>query len=583
VNAAVSSANLDSLVRRWGRIALIAVLAIATLDWIGWGAGIPELTRIAPSWPVMTPWTALLLAILAAAQLCQSNDQSKAAMLLGRGLAATVGLLALAILSQYLTDSFIGIDQVWFGDSVRTLHSSWPGRPSPQTLSSVSLLSAAALLTSVHRRWATTLWPILLSLAAALPLVAFAAYLFQAVSLVVVTPTTGVAISTSIALLLVAMGSLLIRPDRNPVAWFLRRPDARTLLRMVGVLAGLPLLIGVLRLVFLALGMDDQPAVALAIATGTFVIGLGVFYLSQHEQGLLIEQEVLSRQRADAEARYRILADNAVDIIVRLRGNDIVWISPSVQTAFGDSPQNWIGSDLSNRIHPDDRDMVLAKLEHVNPETGVHARFRVRNGAYHWVDGHGKSYVDPDGASDDVIMALRIADDQVEAEHHLERLARFDTLTGLVNRAEAISRFESALKCPRSPGPHLGVLFCDIDRFKDINDTWGHAAGDAVLAVLATRIVDGVRHGDTVGRLGGDEVLVLLPDIHNLDEVVAIAENIRKAAAEPIMLAGKTITTTISIGATIANRDEPVDPLLARADEAMYAAKRTGRNSVARI
>jgi PAS domain S-box-containing protein len=107
--------------------------------------------------------------------------------------------------------------------------------------------------------------------------------------------------------------------------------------------------------------------------------------MSQHEQGLLIEKELLSRQRAEAEARYRILADNAVDIIVRLRGSDILWISPSVETAFGHPAELWIGSDLKGRIHPDDRDMVIAKLQRINPETGVHARFRVRTGDYHWV------------------------------------------------------------------------------------------------------------------------------------------------------------------------------------------------------
>ena len=89
--------------------------------------------------------------------------------------------------------------------------------------------------------------------------------------------------------------------------------------------------------------------------------------------------------------------------------------------------------------------------------------------------------MDAGGKTDGLIAALRIVDDRVEAEEQLDRLARFDPLTGLANRAEAFGRLESALKNPRDPGPHLGVLFCDVDDFKDVNDTWGHAVGDVVL------------------------------------------------------------------------------------------------------
>jgi diguanylate cyclase (GGDEF)-like protein len=228
---------------------------------------------------------------------------------------------------------------------------------------------------------------------------------------------------------------------------------------------------------------------------------------------------------------------------------------------------------------------VVEVTDELEPGTTVLSRFRVRakDGEYHWVDAHGRLYVDAEGKADGVITALRIVDEQVEAERRLERLARFDTLTGLVNRAEAIVRFEAALEHPRNPGAHLGVLFCDVDHFKTINDTWGHLTGDVVLLTLAQRISQTVRAGDTVGRLGGDELLVLLPGMHNLDEVAMVAEKIRCRAAEPIHLAGVTVWATISIGATIAERGESVYKLMARADIAMYEAKRAGRNTVTRI
>lgn len=168
-----------------------------------------------------------------------------------------------------------------------------------------------------------------------------------------------------------------------------------------------------------------------------------------------------------------------------------------------------------------------------------------------------------------------------EAHKKLERLARFDPLTGLVNRAEALTRLQSALDCSRSPGEHLGVLFCDVDRFKAVNDTYGHASGDIVLATLADRVCESVRHGDTVGRTGGDELLVLLPGLHNVDEAARIAEKIRARAAEPIHHSGASFSVTLSIGATLAMPGESVVDTSSRADAAMYQAKRQGGNAVA--
>ncbi|MBI3691030.1 MAG: GGDEF domain-containing protein, partial [Mycolicibacterium aromaticivorans] len=205
------------------------------------------------------------------------------------------------------------------------------------------------------------------------------------------------------------------------------------------------------------------------------------------------------------------------------------------------------------------------------------------DGGYHWVDGHGKPYMDADGNVDGLIAALRIADDRVEAEQLLERLARFDTLTGLANRAEAISRLESALAQPPTGGAHLGILFCDIDHFKTINDTWGHAIGDAVLITLAARISECVRRGDSVGRTGGDEILVVLPGVRDIHEVAQIGEEIRRRAAEPIHESGTIIRATLSIGATVADPGESVSSITARADAAMYQAKSSDRNIVIQV
>ncbi|MGB0972063.1 MAG: diguanylate cyclase domain-containing protein [Mycobacterium sp.] len=185
-----------------------------------------------------------------------------------------------------------------------------------------------------------------------------------------------------------------------------------------------------------------------------------------------------------------------------LKGATVAWVSSSVQSTLGEPPEKWIGSDFSDRIRPAESDKVLTVLQQIVPGQVIE-RFRVKTvkGAYHWVDGHCKSYLNADGDPDGVIVALRIVDDQVEAQRRREQMAKFDAVTGLANHAEAMARFESALSNPRCPGAALGVLFCDIDHFKGVNDRWGHSVGDAVLATVAERIRECVRREDTVGRL----------------------------------------------------------------------------------
>ncbi len=560
------------------------VLAVAVLTMVGWATGIDQLTRIYPKWPPMTPWTALWLAALVAAILVQSGHPSRGRAWAGRGLATTVGVITVMVLAEYAGAQLPGLDQLWFGPAVRLRQSSWPGRPSPQTASSVLLLAVAVALIRVDR-WTRVAWPACLVGGAAIPFVTLGAYLFNALAIVGVTPSTGQALPTALALLLLVAATSLVRPDRLPLAWLLARPDRVSLVRLAGILAGFPIVVALSRPTFLALGLGEHAEWTFSILFGALVVGAVTFYFSQREQKLLIEKQLVSKERADAETRYQLLADNAVDIIVHLRGGEVAWVSPSVESALGGPLQRWAGSDFSRRIHPEDLDTVTLALRRITGGESVIHRFRVRSldGEYHWVDGHGKPYVDADGNTDGLIAALRIADRQVEAERRLERLARFDTLTGLANRAEAIARLESLVQQPSARDTFLGILFCDVDRFKEINDKWGHGAGDHVLATLARRIRGSVRQEDTVGRTGGDEILVILPGIHNVDDVATIAEKIRCRAAAPIHISGNTICATLSIGATMALPGEPVSAIMARADAAMYQAKLGDRNAVIQI
>jgi len=583
------SPQLDAVLRWAPALAVGPVLIGAVINWTGWATDHELLTRGVSTWPQMTPWTALLVALSGVAILLQAGRPPAARLWVGWGLATLVGTIVVIFLAEYAAGIPVGIDQLWSPDEVTSRQASWPGRPSPQTAGSMLMLSMAVALTRVDRRWAARAWIAGLPLAFVVPFVAVAAYMFNAVSLTRVTPSTGMAISTALCLHMLFVAGIATRPDRAPIAWLLGRPDRWSLVRMIGVLAGLPAMTVLARLGFLQIGLNDPPAWVLAIAASTVVVGAATFYLSQHEQMHLIEREQLSRERAhaesaraEAEARYRLLAENSVDVVLHLRGSTIVWISPSVENAFGGSPQEWIGSDFLGHIHPDDvAEFVAAQQVVTESSTMVEARFRFRGtrGGYHWVDARGKPFIDADGNPDGTTGSMRIVDDQVEAERKLERLARFDTLTGLTNRAETISRLEAALERPRSHGALLGVIFCDIDNFKAINDTWGHAAGDVVLTTMAERIRDCVRAGDTVGRMGGDEIVVLLPGLHDVYQAARIAETVRLHACEPIAYRGNAIQATLSIGVTSGTAGESADAITARADTAMYPSE-TGRQKL---
>lgn len=395
---------------KWGvRVSALAVIVIAGLNWVGWATGIDLLTRGIPSSPQMPPWTALLQALLAAAVLVQVDGSSPVRVAIGRTLAGAAGIIAAIFLVGFLTRTASPLDLLLFPDAVRDLPDAWPGRrPSPTASSSILLLSIALAVMWLDRPWTRRVWLVCPPLAMVMPMVALLAEVFG------VVPLKGQAIPSVVSVLLLVFATLAGRPDRNPVAWLLARPDRVTLVLMGAVLAGLPILVGLSRLVFLAAGASDDAERVLSLAVGTVGVGAAAFYFFQHEQSLLMER----RQRAEAELRYGILANNAGDVISHLRGEEVVWVSPSVESAFGWTPRQWMATELRERIHPDDRDSVAATMDEVARGRSVAGRYRVRtaDGSFRWVECRVGPYDDADGKPDGVLSAVRVIDDQVAAE-----------------------------------------------------------------------------------------------------------------------------------------------------------------------
>jgi diguanylate cyclase (GGDEF)-like protein/PAS domain S-box-containing protein len=282
---------------------------------------------------------------------------------------------------------------------------------------------------------------------------------------------------------------------------------------------------------------------------------------------------------AASEERFRLLAENTTDVVLHVDANDkIVWVSPSIASVLGWSVADGMGHDLADLLATDEarRRYRRDKARAFAGEGAVfRAEVRSKDGAIHWMEAHASPYRQADGRIDGLIASMRIIDAEILAEQALERRARTDDLTGLLNHKELMDRLEGLVI------RDVAVLWCDIDHFKEINDVHGHAAGDAVLEALGTRIRGCLPTPDDLGgRIGGDELMIALRGVHDIDEAVRVAERLRCSAAEPIPFAGGVITATVSIGVALALPDEGLDALLARADDAMYRAKAQGRNRV---
>ncbi|MEJ2191731.1 MAG: EAL domain-containing protein [Nitrospirota bacterium] len=245
---------------------------------------------------------------------------------------------------------------------------------------------------------------------------------------------------------------------------------------------------------------------------------------------------------------------------------------------IGDSPEEWF-----RRVHPRDREHLEAKLEaHLaGKATQFECEYRVlhRDSTYRWVLSRGLAVRDRQGE------AVRIAGSQTDvterkmAEEQLVHDAFHDTLTGLPNRALFINRLEHGLMSGfRGSADLFAVLFLDLDRFKVINDSLGHSAGDKLLEAVSQRLQGCLRQGDTVARFGGDEFAILLEKLKDKEEALNITGRIQEEISRPFALRSHEVFVTASIGLAFSSVGYTrADDILRDADIAMYRAKGRGR------
>lgn len=244
-----------------------------------------------------------------------------------------------------------------------------------------------------------------------------------------------------------------------------------------------------------------------------------------------------------------------------------------------EAPDRWL-----SRVHPEDlAGLMRAFSDHESgrtPRVAHEARLRRRDGTWMWVLLRGLAVREGDAT---VRFAGSVTDitERMQAEDALRKLALHDPLTGLANRALIIDRLQGAIdRRRRTGGEGFALVFLDLDHFKPINDSLGHAAGDALLVEVGQRIVECVRATDTVGRLGGDEFVVLLEAPADSDTVLRTVQRIRDALSAPFHGTDDGMHVSASIGILL-GEDAPADPeaALRNADIAMYEAKTHGRDS----
>lgn len=308
------------------------------------------------------------------------------------------------------------------------------------------------------------------------------------------------------------------------------------------------------------------------------------------ETRLWVSQVVDVTAQVDAEQRllaseekYRLLAENSSDVIMHVVGDEVHWASPSLRRSLGWDPIEIRGHRIQDYIHPDDADTYAAIDQRLAGQDALMVRLRVRaaNGVFHWIAAHLAAYHNADGDTAGTAVSFRVIDDDVRREEELDHRARFDHLTGLLNR-EAL--FDGIAEAQRNLGVRdhdaIGVLFVDLDDFKRLNDTYGHAFGDHILRTVADRVKASVRPEDLVARMGGDELLVVLTSTGTRLMLEEVGQRVRAAIAEPVVWENLSESTTASIGAAVGRSYEDPDQLVARADAAMYVAKQSGRDRV---
>lgn len=299
----------------------------------------------------------------------------------------------------------------------------------------------------------------------------------------------------------------------------------------------------------------------------------------------------LSLHRAKAklrerEAHYRLLAENSSDMVIWATLDTVRrYVSPASRTLLGYEAEELIGTRPMDQVHPGDAEAFERLLADLCAERITRAvstqRYRRKDGNWIWVEVNFNLTYDADSErATGYVAAARDISARKEAEFQIAHMARHDALTDLANRTLFRERLVQELAMSQRRGASFAVLCLDLDRFKFVNDTLGHHAGDILLRTVAARLRALVRSEDTVARIGGDEFMIIQTGPVVGSSIRTLAQRLIEVVSQPIDLDGSSVTVGVSVGVAMAPQDGTEPDLLCRnADLALFRAKDAGRNT----
>jgi len=330
-------------------------------------------------------------------------------------------------------------------------------------------------------------------------------------------------------------------------------------------------------------------AMAAALLAIVYVAFAGSSRLLANQNRRLREQSIteqlLTTDLRRSEERFRSLVRNSADVnVILARDGTIAYESPAVERVLGHRAEDRIGRSALDSVHPEDRlrlrRLFLTVARRPDAEASVELRIKHADGSWRAIDAMIKNLAD-DPAVGGMVVNYRDVTPRKTLEDELRLRAFHDSLTGLANRALFVDRLEHAITRSKRSRERMAVLFLDLDDFKTINDSLGHGEGDQVLVATAGRLQAGLRAGDTIARMGGDEFAVLLEDTPEDQSPVEVAERLLATLQAPFTHGDRDLFVRASVGvALIAGRASSAEELLRDADAAMYIAKGRGKNRV---
>ncbi|KMS56964.1 MULTISPECIES: sensor domain-containing diguanylate cyclase [Sphingobium] len=296
----------------------------------------------------------------------------------------------------------------------------------------------------------------------------------------------------------------------------------------------------------------------------------------------LAARKRLFQMLQQSEARYRAMAEYSGDVVLNISIDGVIqYASLSAAEQIGCAPELLLGQAAANLVDPQDRAVVIATHRRAleQPGTAQKVEFRplVTTDGLEWCEMVSRAMIDERGLPSGVVSMIRDMSRHKARQRALQQVAARDSLTGADSRRAFLDKLDHEIVRAAS-GARSSLLLIDIDHFKSVNDRYGHGAGDRVLSAFVERLRPGLRAGDSIGRLGGEEFAILLLD-SDIDRSSMMCERLRAILDEPIAVgASLAISVTFSAGLVALDGASDRSTLLEAADKALYRAKHSGRN-----